>query len=138
MDAGRTRICALPGKLTVISGGVKDPTCARGAVETFGGGGTQGASKNKNGPTVALGAGVRDLRVGCAIELRDVVIKAAKRHVHLPWCCATKATHGGEARVRSSKRFRERNAEDTGNIIDRRRLYTSAIHLARAGLRVEN
>ena len=39
-------------------------------------------------------------------------------------CFDIKATHGGEARVRSSKRFRERNAEDTGNFIDRRRLYT--------------
>ena len=85
----RTKICALPGKLTVISV-VAELTCAQGGVETFGGGGTQGARKNIDGAVREIGAGVRDLcPVSCGHDLRDVV--KARRD-------STKATDAGGAR----------------------------------------
>ena len=67
----------MPGSLTVISV-VADWTCARGRVETFGGGGTQGARKDTDGAAVAPGAGVRDLRSVTA-DLRDVVVEGLQR-----------------------------------------------------------
>ena len=69
----------MPGGLTVISV-VAELTCAQGGVETFGGGGTQGARKNIDGAVREIGAGVRDLcPVSCAEDLRcDVVVKALR------------------------------------------------------------